>query len=170
TIPESINYENEQIKSAMNTLIQQCQNETRANNFKLLWLDHENINVIKTGKEPLKFRITPFSHNDLAVSDGHNHSTITASRFYCQTTSIKGDREDIRTMENMYTYANESPLPDVFPYSMLYASYESLEQIRVEIYLLILLLIICTFISTLIPFISLQNSLLIISHLLALLT
>ncbi|CAF3683305.1 unnamed protein product [Adineta steineri] len=170
TIPESINYENEQIKSAMNTLIQQCQNETRANNFKLLWLDHENINVIKTGKEPLKFRITPFSHNDLAVSDGHNHSTITASRFYCQTTSIKGDREDIRTMENMYTYANESPLPDVFPYSMLYASYESLEQIRVEIYLLILLLIICTFISTLIPFISLKNSLLIISHLLALLT
>jgi hypothetical protein len=90
TIPEVINYENPQNKLAIHSLIEQCQNKTRTNAFKLLWLDHENITDIITGKEPIKMRITPFSHNDLVVSEGQNQSAIVASRFYCQLTSIKG--------------------------------------------------------------------------------
>ncbi len=69
-------------------------------------------------------------------------------------------------MHNMYTYASQNSIPSIFPYSLLFSTYESLEQIRIEIYLLILLLIICTFIGTFIP---LKKSLLTIAHLLALL-
>jgi len=67
-------------------------------------------------------------------------------------------------MENMYTYSSKSLIPNIFPYSLLFPTYESLRQIRIEIYLLIILLIICCFIITLISFISLKNSLLVIFH------
>ncbi|CAF2429894.1 unnamed protein product [Rotaria sp. Silwood2] len=82
---------------------------------------------------------------------------------------LSGDREDIRIMNQMYTYANQNPIPSIFPYSVIFPNYESLGQLRIEMCLLILALIICSFISTFILFISLKNSLLIISHLLALL-
>ncbi|CAF3017265.1 unnamed protein product [Rotaria sp. Silwood2] len=92
TIPQAINYENEQVQLAMRFLLDQCVNETRTNTFKLLWLDYENIPHIVTGQDELQYRITPFSRNDLIVSQGHNHSTIVASRFYCQYKSIKGKK------------------------------------------------------------------------------
>ncbi|CAF3412727.1 unnamed protein product [Rotaria sp. Silwood1] len=169
TIPKAIDYENEQVQLAMRYLLDQCVNETRTNTFKLLWLDHENINNIITGQDKLEFRITPFSQNDLIVSEEHNHSTIIASRFYCQYKSVKGDREDIRTMNQMYTYANQNSIPSIFPYSLIFPNYEALGQLRIEMCLLIFALIICSFTSTFILFISFKNSFLIISHLLALL-
>jgi hypothetical protein len=187
TIPEPINYQNEQVQLIMNNLINQCQKEISTNTFKLLWLDHENIEYITKGNDDLQVRITPFSQNDLIVEQGLNHSIIKASRFYCQYKSIQGKflfisnkeqtcyfflgtREDIRTMNNMYTYTSQSLIPLIFPYSLLFSNYESLEQIRIEIYLLISLFLICTFLFTLIIFLSLVNCLLIFLHLLTLLT
>ncbi|CAF0960618.1 unnamed protein product [Adineta ricciae] len=170
TIPETINYENEQVRLAMRTLLEQCQSELRTNDFQLLWLDHENVTHLITGKDPISLRVTPFSQNDLVIVDRENTSAIMASRFYCQMTSIKGDRLDIRTMNNLYTYTDQSPLPSVFPYSLLFPTYEALEQIRNEIYLSILLLIVACFILTLVPWFSFSNTLLTISHVLALLT
>ncbi|CAF1623202.1 unnamed protein product [Rotaria magnacalcarata] len=168
TIPEAIDYNNAYTQEAMRNLLEQCVSETRTNTFKLLWLDNENIAEITTGKDNLNYRITPFSKNDLIVSEGQNFSTIQASRFYCQYNSIKGDREDIRTMNVMYTYAKQSRLPSIFPYSLLFPSYESLGQLRIEVCVLILALILCCFITTFIAFISLKNSLFIVAHFLAL--
>ena len=73
-------------------------------------------------------------------------------------------------MNNMYAYAQNSSLPSVFPYSVIFANYESLVQIRNELYLLLLLLVVCSFTSTLLPFISFRQSFLIAFHLLLLLT
>ena len=73
-------------------------------------------------------------------------------------------------MNNIYGYTSESLIPYVFPYSLIFPSYESLGQIRNEIYLLILLLIICAFLHTLISFLSFRKSLLILSSLLFLIT
>jgi hypothetical protein len=70
----------------------------------------------------------------------------------------------------MYTYANQNSIPSIFPYSLVFPTYESLEVIRIEMYLLISLLIICSLINTFIPFISIKISLLITFHFLALLT
>jgi hypothetical protein len=83
---------------------------------------------------------------------------------------LLGDRDDIRTMNNIYIYASHSRIPFIFPYSLVFPNYESLGQIRLEMYLLILLLIICSLFGTFISFFSLKNSLLIISNILALLT
>lgn len=90
TIPKAINYENEQIKSAINILIKQCHSQTRTNRFKLLWLDHETINYIINSTDSLEVRISPYSRNDLIISEGLNPSIINASRFYCQYKSIQG--------------------------------------------------------------------------------
>lgn len=187
TIPEAINYENEEVKVAMRSLLDQCQKEKRVNSFRLFWLDHENIPSILQGKEDLQLRITPFSQNDLIVEQQFNQSIIKASRFYCQYRSIKGkqnlhrriflshlihsgDREDLRTMNNLYAIAGQSLIPYVFPYTVLFPAYESLEQIRSEIFLLIVLFLTSAFIILLLTFISIRNSLLIVLHLLGLLT
>ncbi len=106
TIPEAINYENEQVKLAMNALINQCQKESSTNEFKLLWLDHENIEYITKGKDDLQVRITPFSQNDLIVEQGLNHSVIKASRFYCQYKSIKGNNEKSFPNKEMYSVSS----------------------------------------------------------------
>jgi hypothetical protein len=92
TVPEVVDYENKEIRSSINYLLEQCQNESRTNDFKLSWLDYETINTIVNGTDPLQFRITPFSQNDIIVSEGQNHSTIIATRFYCQYRSIKGKK------------------------------------------------------------------------------
>ena len=73
-------------------------------------------------------------------------------------------------MNNMYTYTSQSLIPFVFPYSLLFSTYESLEQIRIEMSLLIVLLLACTFIIPLMTWISLRNSLLIFVHLFTILT
>ncbi len=90
TIPEPINYENKTIQLLMTRLVEQCLNETATNDFKLFWLEQENIQNIITSKDPLSLRVTPYSQNDLIVTDGKNKSIITASRFYCQYRSING--------------------------------------------------------------------------------
>ena len=90
TIPQAINYENEQVKLAMKFLLDQCQREKPVNAFRLFWLDHESIESILQGKEDLQLRITPFSQNDLIVQQRLNDSVIQASRFYYQYRSIKG--------------------------------------------------------------------------------
>ena len=92
TIPEAINYENEQNKLAINSLLDQCVNVKQTNTFKLLWLDHEDIDKIKVPNSRLESRITPYSRNDLIIFDRENYSTIEASRFYCQYKSVKGKR------------------------------------------------------------------------------
>ena len=73
-------------------------------------------------------------------------------------------------MNNMYTYAHQSSIPSIFPYSIVFPHYEALGQIRVEIYLLILFMVIITFIIILIMFFSFKNAFLIFSQLLALLS
>lgn len=73
-------------------------------------------------------------------------------------------------MNNMYNYAQQSSIPSIFPYSLVFPHYESLGQIRFEIYLIILLMIIITFVVTLVIFISFGKTFLIFLHLLALLS
>lgn len=165
-IPEAINYENEKISNAMHLLLNQCQNEKKINKFKLFWLDKENLTNIMYGHDELKYRLTPYSHNDLIVVEKNNQSIIKASRFYCQYNSVIGDRDDLRTMMNMYGYTSESLIPNVFPYSLIFPSYESLGEIRMEIALTILFLIICCFLHTTISFLSFRRSLFIILSLL----
>jgi hypothetical protein len=89
-IPQKINYENKKTQFLMRKLLEQCQNEITTNDFKLFWLDQENIQTILYSKDPINLRITPYSQNDLVISQGKNKSSIKASRFYCQYKSIKG--------------------------------------------------------------------------------
>ena len=69
----------------------------------------------------------------------------------------------------MYTYAQQSSIPWIFPYSVVFPHYESLRQIRIEIYLLILSMVIATFLIILLFFFAIDKAFLIFSHLLALL-
>jgi hypothetical protein len=73
-------------------------------------------------------------------------------------------------MNNMYASTSQNLIPYIFPYSLLFPNYESLDQIRIEMYLLIISFLTCTFIGTLIMFISFGKCLLILFHLLTLLT
>jgi hypothetical protein len=73
-------------------------------------------------------------------------------------------------MTNLYTYAQQSSLSSIFPYSLVFAHYESLAQIRIEVYLSILCLVIISFLIPLLFFISFEKALLISSHFLALLS
>jgi hypothetical protein len=91
-IPQAINYQNKKNQFLIRRIVEQCQNETTTNDFKLLWLDQENINTILYSKDPINLRITPYSQNDLIISEGKNKSIIKASRFYCQFKSIKGKK------------------------------------------------------------------------------
>jgi len=68
----------------------------------------------------------------------------------------------------MYNYAQQSSIPSIFPYSVVFPHYESLSQIRIESYLLILIMVIITFIITLLFFISFEKALLIFLNLLTL--
>jgi len=81
-----------------------------------------------------------------------------------------GDRDALRIMNNMYRYAQQSSIPSMFPYSIIFPHYESLGQIRIEIYLLILIMIISTFVITLLFFFSFEKTLLIFLHFLMVLT
>jgi hypothetical protein len=92
TIPQPINYENKNVQLLIHRIVEQCRNETATNNFKLLWLDQENIRHLITSKDPVSIRVTPYSQNDLVITEGKNKSIIKASRFYCQYRSIKGKR------------------------------------------------------------------------------
>lgn len=91
TIPKVLDYKTKDVQNSISTLLEQCINETRTNTFQLLWLNYENITAIEMSNEPLHFRMTPLSENDLVVSQEQNYSTIVASRFYCQTNSIQGN-------------------------------------------------------------------------------
>ena len=73
-------------------------------------------------------------------------------------------------MNNIFTYAKQSSIPSVFPYSLIFPTYESLSQIRFDMYLLIVLFIVVSLILTIFPFLWLKISLSIIFHLLLLLT
>ncbi|UJR08210.1 hypothetical protein I4U23_012483 [Adineta vaga] len=169
-IPQPIDYENKKNQALIHRLVEQCLNESNTNKFKLVWLEQENIHTILTSKDPMSVRVTPYSQNDIIVSERNNKSMIKASRFYCQFSTSKGDRHDIQTMNNMYTYAQESSIPSIFPYSFIFSHYESLVQIRNEIYLLTLFLVITTFIIILIIFTSFTKALLIFLHVIALQT
>jgi hypothetical protein len=68
----------------------------------------------------------------------------------------------------MYTYAQQSSIPSIFPYSFIFSHYESLAQIRIEIYLLTLFMVTGTFLITLVIFASFRKALLLFSHLLVL--
>jgi hypothetical protein len=72
-------------------------------------------------------------------------------------------------MNNMYTYAQRSSIPSIFPYSVVFPHYESLGQIRIEIYLVILFMVIITVLIILLIFFSFEKAFLLFSHLLALL-
>ncbi|CAF3528012.1 unnamed protein product [Rotaria sp. Silwood1] len=169
-IPQPIDYINKKNQLSIRRIIEQCQNETTTNNFKLVWIDQEDINHLLTSKDPINVRVTPYSQNDIVFSEENNKTIIKASRFYCQYNSIKGNREDLRTMNNLYTYAQQSSIPSIFPYSLIFPHYESLGQIRMEIYLLILLMTIITFLIAFLMFMSFEKALLIFLHLLILLS
>ena len=187
TIPEPIDYEKKITRDAIHRLLSQCQSEPTTNDFQLLWLDHENLSTLLDGHEPMDMRMTPYSTNDLILVQGKNRSTIRASRFYCQLKSIKGqwklerssrrrnafllgDREDLRTMANLYTYANRSSLTSIFPYSLVFPHYESLSELRLEIYLLLLSVSLLTLLVTLPVFLSVKKAFLLFAHFLALLS
>lgn len=68
-------------------------------------------------------------------------------------------------MNNIYTFAEQSPLPSIFPFSVIFLHYEALGQIRFEIYLLLLIVGIVSFIISFIMFTSLRKALLIFLHL-----
>jgi hypothetical protein len=89
-IPRPINYQNKTNQLAIHHLVEQCLNETRTNKFKLLWLEQENITQILTSKDPISLRITPYSQNDIIVSERKNKTIIKATRFYCQYRTTKG--------------------------------------------------------------------------------
>lgn len=91
TIPQPVDYRHPTVRSAMSSLLDQCQSQPRINRFQLFWLEKENIDTITQETIPLEFRITPFSHNDLVIQQDKNHSTIVASRFYCQYRSLSGN-------------------------------------------------------------------------------
>lgn len=97
-IPQMVNYQNKQNQLAVRRIVKQCMNESTSSAFHLLWLDHESIPTILTGKDPMKFRITPYSQNDLIVVEDKNRSMIHASRFYCQYKSFTGKRMMIEEM------------------------------------------------------------------------
>ena len=61
-------------------------------------------------------------------------------------------------MNNLYTYARQSSLPAVFPYSLVFPNYESLAQIRLEMYLLLILLVICALVLSYLFFLSWEIS------------
>ena len=90
TIPEPTDYEIKENQLSIHRIIEQCQNEPTTNTFKLSWVEQEDIKHVITSKDPVNIRITPYSQNDLIISDGKNKSVIKASRFYCQYRSIKG--------------------------------------------------------------------------------
>lgn len=73
-------------------------------------------------------------------------------------------------MNNLYDHAEKSGLPSVFPFSIIFSHYESLDEIRFEVYLLILLMTSSTFLLTGLIFFSLIKSLQLVLHLLILLT
>ncbi|CAF0971101.1 unnamed protein product [Adineta steineri] len=170
-IPKPMNYENKKNQLLIHNLVAQCLNETAMNNkFKLVWLEQEDLNDVLTSRNPLSVRLTPYSQNDLVISDKKNRSVIKASRFFCQYRSTKGDRNDLQAMYNMYTYAEQSSLPSIFPYSFIFLHYESLAQIRREVYLLTIFTVTTTFLITFVIFLSFGKALLIFTNLLALLT
>ena len=102
TLPERIDYNNPRIQSSMINLLEQCRNESRTNQFRLLWLDYQSVASLTHGTDSLEYRITPFSHNDIVLSQGANQSTIEATRFYCQLKSIRGNF--ITTMSNTFYF------------------------------------------------------------------
>lgn len=73
-------------------------------------------------------------------------------------------------MNNMYTYAQQSSIPSIFPYSLVFPHYESLGQVRLDLYVLLFVMIIVTFILTLLILMSFEKTLLIFFHLLTLLS
>ena len=89
-VPDPVDYENELVRQGIHRFVQQCRNETMTNDFKLVWLEEENLHSILHEKGPLNTRMTPYSENDLIVSDGQNRSTIVASRVFCQFRGVKG--------------------------------------------------------------------------------
>lgn len=168
-IPSQLNYQQKSIQRAMSHLLDRCSNETTTNQFKLFWLDYENLKTLIYGRDPIPIRITPYSENDLIIHQGPNRSSIVASRFYCQFQSVKGDRDDLRTMSNLYTYANQSGLNGIFPYSLVFPHYEALGQLRLDIDHLILIFTLVTLIVSSISSRSVRNSLFISLHYLTLL-
>lgn len=90
TIPQPIDYNDSNVRQSMSSLLDQCRNENRINDFRLIWTEKENLDTILYEKTPLEFRISPFSNNDLVVKDENNRTTIIASRFYCQYQSLQG--------------------------------------------------------------------------------
>lgn len=89
-IPQPIDYKKKENQALIHRLTQRCLNDTHTNEFKLLWLDYENIPTILTSRDPLYLRITPYSQNDIIVSEANNRSVINATRFYCQLSSTTG--------------------------------------------------------------------------------
>jgi len=186
-IPQPINYQSSQNQQFIRKIISQCKNESTTSDFHLLWLDHEDIKTITTSKDSIEFKITPYSQNDLVLTEGKNdRSIIKASRFYCQLKSITGKilnlikivksclsfflgtRKDVETMHKMYKYADESKIPSIFPYSIIFPHYESLERIRTEVYLMLLFVIIFAILITIFIFFSLKKTFLIVLHILIL--
>lgn len=72
-------------------------------------------------------------------------------------------------MSNLYTYANQSSLSSIFPYSLVFPHYESLGQLRLEIYVLLLSVTLVSFVVSLLVFLSLTKAFLFFAHILSLL-
>ena len=113
TLPERIDYNNHRIQSSMIKLLEQCRNESRTNQFRLLWLDYQSVTSLTHGTDSLEYRITPFSHNDIVLAQGANQSTIEATRFYCQLKSILGKVIAIEP-STVYFLAERTPTSPYF--------------------------------------------------------
>ena len=95
TLPRPVDYHSREVNDSIFALLEQCRSEPRTNAFRMLWLEKENITLITDTNGSMAMRITPYSRNDLVVTQGENRSTIVASRFYCQWNSIQGKRSNI---------------------------------------------------------------------------
>ena len=93
TIPRTMKYTDSAVQNRMKNLIQQCINDSNTNDFRLLWLEKENLQTILHGNDPLNMRVSLYSKNDLILKSIKGKIQIRSSRFYCQYKTIQGKYE-----------------------------------------------------------------------------
>lgn len=105
-IPETLDYSDKKNQYYIHHIVEQCHNETTTNTFTLLWTEHESVDNLLTSKDPLHFRISPYSQNDIILGEENNKTVIKASRFYCQYKTIRGKLSYYRKFLICFHYIN----------------------------------------------------------------
>lgn len=93
TLPHPVSYRDENFRNRIIDFSKTCLNDSNTNNFRLVWLEKENVDEILNSRKKPEQMLTPYSRNDLAFSFKRKNVNIKASRFYCQYRTIKGHFE-----------------------------------------------------------------------------